>query len=93
MAHTKAGTTSKLGRDSQSKRLGVKFYGGQFVDSGCIIVRQRGTKFHPGINVKKAGDDSLFATAPGYVKFIKRKLRKFNGNLKKTTIVNVLPER
>lgn len=69
MAHKKGGGSSRNGRDSNSKRLGVKKYGGEFVTGGTIIVRQRGTKIHPGKNVGKGGDDTLFATIDGYVKF------------------------
>jgi large subunit ribosomal protein L27 len=78
MAHKKGQGSSRNGRDSNPQYLGVKRYGGQFVSSGSIIVRQRGTKFHPGVNVKRGGDDTLFATADGYVKFeTKRNNRKF----------------
>jgi large subunit ribosomal protein L27 len=69
MAHKKAGGSSRNGRDSESKRLGVKRYAGQQVLSGNILVRQRGTKFHPGTNVGIGKDDTLFATAEGVVKF------------------------
>ena len=69
MAHKKGGGSSRNGRDSQSKRLGVKKFGGEAVRSGNIIVRQRGTKFHPGVNVGIGKDHTLFATADGYVKF------------------------
>ena len=69
MATKKAGGSSKNGRDSAGRRLGVKIYGGQLVLPGNIIVRQRGTKIHPGVNVKRAHDDSLFATNSGIVKF------------------------
>ncbi|HOK02503.1 MAG TPA: 50S ribosomal protein L27 [Spirochaetota bacterium] len=69
MAHKKGGGSSRNGRDSNSKRLGVKRYAGEFVRGGTIIVRQRGTKIHPGTNVGKGGDDTLFATVDGYVKF------------------------
>lgn len=69
MAHKKGGGSSRNGRDSQSKRLGVKVFAGQFVKSGSIIVRQRGTKLHPGINVKRGSDDTLFAVSSGIVKF------------------------
>ncbi len=91
MAHRKAGGSTTLGRDSISKRLGVKLFDGQITKVGSIIIRQRGTKFHPGINVKKGGDDTLFAVANGVIKFTTRKLKKFNGQLKKTKIVNVIP--
>jgi large subunit ribosomal protein L27 len=69
MAHKKGGGSSRNGRDSQSKRLGVKKFGGELVSSGNILVRQRGTKFYPGINVGMGRDFTLFATADGYVKF------------------------
>lgn len=69
MAHKKAGGSSRNGRDSQSKRLGVKVYGGQAVIPGNIIVRQRGTQFHPGSNVGIGRDHTIFATAAGTVKF------------------------
>ena len=69
MAHKKAGGSSRNGRDSNAQRLGVKRFGGEPVTSGSILVRQRGTKFHPGRNVKRAKDDSLFATVDGVVKF------------------------
>jgi large subunit ribosomal protein L27 len=69
MAHKKAGGSSRNGRDSESKRLGVKRYGGQKVLAGNILVRQRGTKFHPGLNVGRGKDDTLYAKADGEVKF------------------------
>lgn len=69
MAHKKAGGSSRNGRDSESKRLGVKRFGGQAVVSGNILVRQRGTKFHPGTNVGLGTDHTLFATADGRVEF------------------------
>jgi len=93
MAHKKAGSSTSLGRDSQAKRLGVKLYGGEFAKAGSIIIRQRGTYFHPGKNVQRGSDDTLFAIISGYVKFTRRKLPKFNGKLKLTNIVNVIPER
>jgi large subunit ribosomal protein L27 len=69
MAHKKAGGSTRNGRDSHSKRLGVKRYGGEVVLAGNIIVRQRGTQFHPGANVGCGRDHTLFATAAGQVKF------------------------
>ncbi|MFI2813077.1 MULTISPECIES: 50S ribosomal protein L27 [Microbulbifer] len=69
MAHKKAGGSTRNGRDSESKRLGVKRFGGQSVAAGNIIVRQRGTKFHAGVNVGMGKDHTLFATADGVVKF------------------------
>lgn len=79
MAHKKAGGSTRNGRDSQSKRLGVKRFGGETVKAGNIIVRQRGTRFHPGDNVGCGKDHTLFATADGQVEFIIRgpKNRKF----------------
>ena len=76
MSKTKGGGSTRNGRDSQAKRLGVKVYDGGRVLAGAIIVRQRGTKFHPGDNVGRGGDDTLFATAAGVVKFGKRRGRK-----------------
>lgn len=69
MAHKKGVGSSRNGRDSESKRLGIKSFGGQLVRAGNILVRQRGTKFHPGINVKKGSDDTLFAVIDGVVNF------------------------
>ena len=69
MAHKKGVGSSRNGRDSESKRLGVKRFGGQFVRAGNILVRQRGTKFHPGMNVGKGTDDTLFAKIDGIVSF------------------------
>ncbi len=76
MGRTRGGSGAKNGRDSNPKHLGVKCYGGTVVTAGSIIVKQRGTKFHPGANVRKAGDDSLFATADGKVVFHERMNRK-----------------
>ncbi|MDP8926617.1 MAG: 50S ribosomal protein L27 [Actinomycetota bacterium] len=75
MAHKKGGGSSKNGRDTAGKRLGVKSYGGQLVSAGSIIVRQRGTKVHPGLNVGKGSDDTLFAKVSGRVKFAKSRGR------------------
>ena len=72
MAHKKAGGSTNNGRDSVSKRLGVKRFGGQAVLAGNILVRQRGTKFHPGANVRKGKDDTLFAIIDGKVKFSRK---------------------
>jgi large subunit ribosomal protein L27 len=76
MSKTKGAGSTKNGRDSQAKRLGVKVYDGTAVNAGTIIVRQRGTRFHPGENVGRGGDDTLFAKASGTVKFGQRKGRK-----------------
>jgi large subunit ribosomal protein L27 len=72
MAHKKGLGSSKNGRDSQSKRLGVKRFDGQFVTAGSILVRQRGTPFKPGLNVRRGRDDTLFAVVDGYVKYQRR---------------------
>lgn len=77
MAHKKGQSSTKNGRDSISKRLGVKRYEGQFVKAGNILVRQRGTKFHPGFNVGRGSDDTLFALTDGIVKFERRKNKVF----------------
>ncbi len=69
MAHKKGASSSRNGRDSEAKRLGVKMFGGQEVKPGMILVRQRGTRLHPGLNVGKGSDDTLFAKAPGKVTF------------------------
>ncbi len=93
MAHRKAGGSTRLGRDSKSKRLGVKLYAGQYAKAGAIIVRQRGTKCHPGENVRAGKDFTLFATQPGFVKFTTRKMKKFNGKMKECKIANVVDEK
>jgi large subunit ribosomal protein L27 len=82
MSKTKGGGSTRNGRDSAAQRLGVKVFDGGLVHAGAIIVRQRGTRFHPGENVGRGGDDTLFATAEGRVKFGERKGRK---------LVDVLP--
>lgn len=89
MAHTKAGGSTSLGRDSVSKRLGVKVFGGQPVQPGEIIVRQRGTKYHPGVNVRRGEDDTLYATATGVVNFSIRKVKNFTGKMVRRQFVNV----
>ena len=90
MAHKKAGGSTALGRDSQSQRLGVKIFGGQAAKVGNILIRQRGTKWHPGKNVKKASDDSLYAMANGVVKFTSKKVKGFDGSLHQRRFVHVL---
>lgn len=89
MAHKKAGGSTSLGRDSVSKRLGVKIFGGQKVKKGEIIVRQHGTRYTPGKNVKVAGDSTLYALADGVVRFQSKQLRKFHGNLRTARVVHV----
>jgi large subunit ribosomal protein L27 len=90
MAHRKAGGSTQLGRDSISKRLGVKIFGDQSIKKGQIIVRQRGTKYHPGKNVKRAEDDTLFAMKDGLVQFNAKKTLSFTGKLMKRTFVSVV---
>ena len=82
MAHKKGGGSTRNGRDSNSQRLGVKRFGGQVVNAGEIIVRQRGTHFHPGDNVGRGGDDTLFALEAGAVQFGTKRGRK---------VVNIVP--
>ncbi|HEY2766544.1 MAG TPA: 50S ribosomal protein L27 [Pseudonocardiaceae bacterium] len=76
MAHKKGASSSRNGRDSNAKRLGVKRFGGQVVSAGEILVRQRGTKFHPGVHVGRGGDDTLFALEAGAVQFGTKRGRK-----------------
>lgn len=76
MSKTKAGGSSKNGRESHAKRLGPKVFDGQFVNAGAIIVRQRGTRIHPGENVGRGSDDTLFALAPGTVRYGRRNNRR-----------------
>ena len=90
MAHKKAGGSTSLGRDSESKRLGIKMFGGQKVQTGNIIVRQRGTKYHPGKNVRAGSDDTIYAVKDGTVKFQTKKAKKFNGRVRALTVVNVV---
>lgn len=82
MAHKKAGGSSKNGRDSNAQRLGAKAYGGQTVTGGSILMRQRGTKFHPGVNVGRGKDDTLFAKVPGVVEYATKQGRR---------VINILP--
>jgi large subunit ribosomal protein L27 len=77
MAHKKGGGSSRNGRDSESKRLGVKAFGGQSVTAGSIIVRQRGTRIHPGSGVGRGGDDTLFALQAGVVRFHSARKRRY----------------
>jgi large subunit ribosomal protein L27 len=90
MAHTKSGGSTKLGRDSESKRLGVKRQEGQAVNAGEILIRQKGTKYFPGVNVKKAKDDTLYALRAGVVKFVSKKKIRFDGNSRKVKVIQVL---
>lgn len=90
MAHKKAAGSTSLGRESESKRLGVKLTDGERAKIGAIIIRQRGTKYHPGLNVGKGTDDTLFALKAGIVKFSTKKLKKFDNSLKTCKVVSVL---
>ena len=89
MAHKKAQGSTTNGRDSVSKRLGVKRSDGQAVKAGMILIKQRGTKYRPGLNVKKGSDDTLYAHVPGVVKFRKKMVPNFHGKLIKKTFVEV----
>ncbi len=90
MAHKKAAGSTSNGRDSQAKRLGVKVFGGQVVRAGNIIIRQRGTKFHPGKNVGIGVDHTIFALVDGKVHFQVKQMRKFDSRVFKETLVNVV---
>ena len=91
MAHTKGKGSTKNLRDSVAKRLGVKTFGDTVVRSGAILVRQRGSKFYAGANVGRGGDDTLFATTAGHVRFERKTVRNFNYQLNKKQIVHVDP--
>lgn len=90
MAHKKAGGSTSLGRDSISKRLGVKLFAGQKANAGNVLIKQRGLKFEPGKNVKVGKDDTLYAAISGIVSFQKKQIRRFDGRLKRKTIVNIV---
>lgn len=92
MAHKKATGSTALGRDSRPKRLGVKITDGEAAHAGQIIIRQRGTSYHAGKNVKRAGDDSLYALLDGIVRFKKRKTLTFVGALASRVYVTVEPK-
>lgn len=93
MSHKKAAGSTRLGRDSQAQRLGIKKYAGETAKAGNILVRQRGTKVNPGKNVMKGKDDTLFAVALGEVKYTSRKLKKFTGRLTKKIFVDVIEKK
>lgn len=90
MAHKKAAGSTRLGRDSQAKRLGIKIYGNQPAKAGDVILRQRGTQYHPGNLVKRGGDDTLYALANGLVNYRFRKVYEFTGRLVNRRYVNIL---
>jgi len=89
MAHTKSGGSTKLGRESASKRLGVKRQDNQAVKAGEILIRQRGTKYLPGSNVGRGNDDTLYALKAGVVKFASKTKTKFDGNKRSVKVVSV----
>jgi len=93
MAHKKAGGSTALGRDSQAQRLGVKLFAGQFAQAGSVLVRQRGSKIRPGKNVKRGGDDTLYALSSGLIKFSRKKIKKFTGNLEWAKFINIIPKK
>jgi len=90
MAHRKSAGSTQLGRDSASKRLGVKLFAGQKAKPGSIIIRQRGTKFKPGRNVKRGADDTLYAAKAGIVKFITKRIKRFDSGQRRVKIVEVV---
>ena len=89
MSKTKQGGSSRLGRDSAAQRLGVKITAGQAVKTGMIIIRQRGTKFLLGKNVKKGSDDTIYAMANGFVKYSDKVKKLFNGSRRRAKVVSV----
>lgn len=89
MAHTKSGGSTKLGRDSRSKRLGVKLFAGQKVSAGQIIIRQHGSKFLEGSNVKRGGDDTLYAACSGVIFFTTKTKTNFDGSHRTVKVVGV----
>jgi len=89
MSTKKAGGSTRLGRDSNAQRLGIKLYGGEKAKTGDIIVRQRGSNFRPGKNTKKGKDDTIYAIASGTVNFLKKRIKKFTGKVESAQIVNV----
>lgn len=89
MAHKKAAGSTRNGRDSRSKRLGIKVGGGEIIRAGSIIIRQRGTKFFPGKNVGMGNDYTLFATKDGVVRYAEKRLKKYDGRIFRDKVVNV----
>ncbi|NCO25106.1 50S ribosomal protein L27 [Candidatus Parcubacteria bacterium] len=92
MAHTKAGGSTKLGRDSAAKHLGVKKFDHQLVNTGNVLIRQRGTKWYPGLNTKRGHDDTIYALKDGMVQFSTKKKKDFTGQVKKISVINVIPK-
>lgn len=92
MAHKKAGGTSENGRDSRAKRRGVKRFGGQTVNAGEVLIRQKGYWYRPGKNTYVGKDFTIHATVPGVVTFSKKKVTSFSGSRHKTTVINIEPK-
>lgn len=93
MSKTKQGGSSRLGRDSAAQRLGVKAYAGEKVKTGMIIIRQRGTKYLPGKNVKLGGDDTIYAMKDGVVVFTTKSKKLFDGSRRSVKVVSVIPSK
>jgi large subunit ribosomal protein L27 len=93
MAHKKAGGSTALGRDSTAQRLGTKLYAGEIAKPGDIIVRQRGTKINPGLNVRRGTDDTLYAVTTGVVNFTEKRMTRFTGKTEKRKFANVIPQK
>ncbi|OGJ58449.1 50S ribosomal protein L27 [Candidatus Peribacteria bacterium RIFCSPHIGHO2_01_FULL_55_13] len=91
MAHKKAGGSTANGRDSRAKRRGVKRFGGQVVESGEVLVRQKGYKFRPGLNTHLGSDWTIHADVAGVVRFSQQRLVKFNGRAERATVVHIVP--
>ena len=91
MSHKKAGGSTRLGRDSKPQYLGAKVGDGEKVNAGEVLIRQRGTKMHPGKNVKRGKDDTLYSTLAGMVKFTQRKRIRFDGSMKRAKFVSIVP--
>ncbi len=91
MAHTKAAGSTRLGRDSQPKYLGVKLFSGETAKPGSIILRQRGTKFILGKNVRKGSDDTIYSIINGIVKFGQKTVKRYDGSRRVAKVVNVMP--
>ena len=90
MATTKSAGSTRLGRESASKRLGIKLFDGETVKTGNVLVRQRGTKWVPGKNVKKGSDDTLYALRPGVIKFTDKKTKRYDGSRRIFKVINVI---
>lgn len=90
MAHTKSSGAAKNARDSGPKYLGVKKFDGEKVGAGAVLIRQRGTRFYPGLNVKRGGDDTLYALSAGVVKFSQKRKIRFDGKKKRVSVINIV---